>query len=473
MNVYLQDLEDTLCGYGISAKVPEECGCSFRQIQWRRSGEEMAPETLYVEPMERGRGTVLLLRQETLLLPGSVPEEIYEAAFETLNRYNDWEAALINTVLQGGDAKTFLCLAGEQFGCPLVLADTNQDLLATSAALTADLSQIKVFLQVRASLEPLHQELSDMVTDFVDSLPETQTHILCAALSHGQHRLGSLYLYHFKGAVHKGVVYRVQEVARLLSGLLTVNADQFFSNSYISSVLPDVVHGKYNQWRRLRTELRAVGWQSAHTLRMAAVGNSSDPEVLAELREEILRTDPLCFAFPEETVLLVLGNETLDPSFVQKLGGVVRRGELELRVGCSVSFSRPQGLPDYYQQACFALRQAHSRDSLLEYASSWAIPAMREVLTQNEVMRGWAHPDLYQLQSYDLAAGSLLYETLRLHLLNGCRYDCTAKLLGVHPNTVRYRLQQAEKLLTGSLYDPEYRESLLMSFLVVQPIEEL
>ena len=470
MNVYLQDLADMLCQCGIPMKVPDDCTLSFRQIQWRRSGEKLAPETLYIEPMAEIEGTALLLQQEGFLLNNSLPEEIYEAAFEILNRYNDWEAALINTVLQGEDAKAFLRLAGEQFGCSLVLADTIRDLLASSAGAEGDLAQIQVFLQVQDSLQPLRRELAETVTDFMDSLPETQTHILCAALSHGQQQLGYLYFYHFRGMVHSGVIYRVKETAKLLSGLLAVNADQFFSNSYISNVLPDVAHGQYNQWRRLRAELRAVGWQAAHNLRMVAVGNSSDPTVLAELRGEILQIDPFCFVFPEEDILLVLGNETVNPDFIKSLSEVIRRGESNFRMGCSMSFSLHQGLPAYYQQARFALRQAQRQRSYLEYANAWVFLAMREVLTQNEVMHGWAHPDLYQLQKYDLLNGSQLYKTLQLHLVNGCRYDHTAKLLGVHPNTVRYRLQQMEKLLSGSLYDPEYRESLLMSFLVIQDV---
>lgn len=467
MHVYLLDLIDALNSRGIPVEGDFKNNLSFNRIQWLRPRTLYEPETLYVCPAAGGGPTTYLrLHSETFRLEYTDPEKSYELLTDLFEVFNNWESRMIEAVLQGRNVRSFLQLASEVFHCPLMLTDANLNLIDRSDCAELDIQQIQVFLQVDSALASLHTELSNNLTDFRDSLPEAETHVLCAALWHGRQLLGHLYFYHFRGEVHEGVVYRIQEVTKLLSSLLAVNADQYFSITYISSVLSDVAHGRFTAWSRLQAELRAVGWQRGHRLRMAVFGGCPDAETLTELQETLLGRSLPCHLFSEPPDLVLFGNESLEPQLLQQLENLLPRLDFYVGMGASGTFYSLQDIPVFYRQARFAQRIAARRHTVCETAQCYAVDAMRESLSENPTLRDWAHPDLVRLREYDAQHGTQLFETLACHLLHGCRCGETAQRLVVHPNTVRYRLVQMEPLLSGSLYDPDYREVLLFSLLV-------
>ncbi len=65
---------------------------------------------------------------------------------------------------------------------------------------------------------------------------------------------------------------------------------------------------------------------------------------------------------------------------------------------------------------------------------------------------------LAPLLAYDDAAGAALADTLRAFLEHGCQIRTTAKALGVHENTIRYRLSRIREI---SSFDPAQIGSLL------------
>jgi len=64
---------------------------------------------------------------------------------------------------------------------------------------------------------------------------------------------------------------------------------------------------------------------------------------------------------------------------------------------------------------------------------------------------------LRALDELNDSARAKLLETLRAYLDHEGRMDPTAHALGVHPQTVRYRVAQLRELLGGALEDPDRR----------------
>ena len=75
---------------------------------------------------------------------------------------------------------------------------------------------------------------------------------------------------------------------------------------------------------------------------------------------------------------------------------------------------------------------------------------------QNEIysyVQEWLEP----LLQHDQRHQSRLIDTMRVFIENSGNYRETARLLHVHPNTVRYRIEQAERLTRRSIQQPKLR----------------
>ncbi len=67
---------------------------------------------------------------------------------------------------------------------------------------------------------------------------------------------------------------------------------------------------------------------------------------------------------------------------------------------------------------------------------------------------------------------SRLAETLLAWLLNGSNVPDVAARLHIHPQTVRYRLRQLEKVFGEALHDPDARLNLILALTSAQKGEE-
>jgi DNA-binding PucR family transcriptional regulator len=68
------------------------------------------------------------------------------------------------------------------------------------------------------------------------------------------------------------------------------------------------------------------------------------------------------------------------------------------------------------------------------------------------------------------AQDPVLTETLRVYLDSFGDVGAAAQLLGVHPNTVRYRVRRIQKLLSASLSDPEVRLVFSLGLRAIAPL---
>jgi DNA-binding PucR family transcriptional regulator len=68
------------------------------------------------------------------------------------------------------------------------------------------------------------------------------------------------------------------------------------------------------------------------------------------------------------------------------------------------------------------------------------------------------------------AQDPVLTETLRVYLDSFGDVGAAAGLLGVHPNTVRYRVRRIQKLLSASLSDPEVRLVFSLGLRAIAPL---
>ena len=74
------------------------------------------------------------------------------------------------------------------------------------------------------------------------------------------------------------------------------------------------------------------------------------------------------------------------------------------------------------------------------------------------------HPAFDRLKRYDAEKREELYETLYQYLLNERSIVQSAQALGIHKNSLLYRLQRMESIIDVDLEAPEKRTYLLLSY---------
>jgi hypothetical protein len=131
-----------------------------------------------------------------------------------------------------------------------------------------------------------------------------------------------------------------------------------------------------------------------------------------------------------------------------------RPADLQVPVCAGVAGPVPLAkIADAFRRASRALEAAAAtgRAGLTDLQALGLIPA---VLADADVSRGVAQRYIAPLER-DGRAGATVLETVRLYLEHDRQVPQTAAALGVHPNTVRYRVSRFEQLTGSSLRHPE------------------
>ena len=184
----------------------------------------------------------------------------------------------------------------------------------------------------------------------------------------------------------------------------------------------------------------ALNWSSSPVAVIVGTAEGDEPEVLIdELRATARRARLDLLAGVQENKLVVVLGGTADPlSAVHQFAG--RFGHGPLVVGPLVA--------DLYSAASSAaaalagMRAAHAwPDAPRPVQASDLLP--ERALDGDETARAELVEDVYEPL---LSGGSALIDTMMTYFEQGFSLEATARLLFVHPNTVRYRLRRVSDL---------------------------
>lgn len=154
-----------------------------------------------------------------------------------------------------------------------------------------------------------------------------------------------------------------------------------------------------------------------------------------------------------------IANEDLDPEkMITALGEVIAQTE-ELRAGLG-SVHELSDLRYSHTEAEEALFWSTHQSTLKLY--HYDELDMLKII-DHRLVKGiniFTDPYLGQIKEYDNKHGTVLLETLSIYTKNLWNYSTTGAELFIHPNTVKYRLQQIEELTGFDLNDSELRLNL-------------
>jgi DNA-binding PucR family transcriptional regulator len=136
-------------------------------------------------------------------------------------------------------------------------------------------------------------------------------------------------------------------------------------------------------------------------------------------------------------------------------------------IGVSYPFVNVVFIDRYYHQACTAVYYGRylQRPSPV-YASSIALEEISQLAKNNGEIAAFIHSDVQKLIAYDKKNNSDMSRSLFYYLYFGCNSTDAANYLGIHRNTLKYRLAKIQEILTLNIDDKKERLLLLISYII-------
>ncbi len=178
-----------------------------------------------------------------------------------------------------------------------------------------------------------------------------------------------------------------------------------------------------------------------------------------------------CFVLMDKTQLKILFTQTDSLSYMDILRNTA--AHYDCGIGVSEPFDSLLAIGTGLTQARLALRlyRAGGPDSRLFSFSSHYLQILALLMMEQEEICESCLPRTTKIRETHPRTESELLDTLRAYLSNGYSSAAAANALGMHRNTVKYRLELIEKALGESLEDSYVTDALLLELALVEMMQ--
>ena len=403
---------------------------------------------------------------------------MYEALDELnymLSVYYHWEQALKKLNLVRCEPHALLALCYELMPYP-ILVSKDGELLAFTPRFEDEIQT----LQQKYQQAPFKKLLSLLPRDAVeDNLPAQEETILTNSLLHRgkQILLGSLSI--------RGQHVRVLAVAN--------GAPLSPGDIHLMRVLMEAIRCNLELWRQrissvplsfflaslegdvsptqMSAALRQLHWeaQQQYTVFWIEKRNGADSLLLDRLHHNCKKWFPSAFCLPYKNAVLLIcnleiGQQTPSENTLAQLLPAERFVVGQSNTGTDFSL-----LSQLMQQAQKTMQQARRKGVFFLAAQAVMLDYIHQALYDDAMLQSLIHPAVHILMRHDAVHKSHLLGALRAYLDWGGNCNAAAKSLQLHRNTLVSRLEHIQTLTGAVLEDPQEREALLLSLLVVRP----
>jgi hypothetical protein len=185
-----------------------------------------------------------------------------------------------------------------------------------------------------------------------------------------------------------------------------------------------------------------------------------------------LQTTGCLFPFLVEDKIAAIVSETGIQNALADLKKIMSSGKFN--AGVSLPFAMLSSLPAKYRHTNATIRLGRAENSVsaqtangnIFFCRDYALKEIINLIAQDSYGSELTHSALDILELYDLSHNAALVETLRSYLRNDQNIARTAESLGLHRNSLVYRLERIKELSRVNLNDPGERTWLYISTLI-------
>lgn len=361
-------------------------------------------------------------------------------------------AALLDLLSQGCDIQTIIDEGAKRIGEPLLVADTRFRILYMSATVDPQIERWQMAKESRyiaddilASMDKSNatQTLNNSPVPVQTILPNGYQAARCALRYRNTYR-GFVGMYDYQHPFTQEDIDGLQSVCKAVNALLPWDSD-------LNAVDEDAYESLLFQLLRCSTENQAATVAEKHP--SVTFGSQNQlaviclsPGAKAPLRrvKELLRQYLYrhTSVILEDHLVLLMDSRKQDRQALENLELLAR--EHQFRVGLSFPFSRISWTPWAYRQGVFCLGSREVQP-LLSF-DTYLMDYVAQVCTKDCPASFYMHPIVTKIQEYDKVYHVNYLETLRAYIDSAGSLKATAAKLGVHYNTVKYRMSVIENV---------------------------
>ena len=436
---------------------------TIRNVRMFSEKHRFADSNVYISRSSGDSGWVICMhKNDYILLQTEDENQVMNDIMDAFDYYNNWSDSL-NRELPDLTLNDIMQRCEGIFDSAMMLTDASYYLLAHYRPQTfCDASLQVLFERGIMDLDQiLNVEKDPRIREFRRKcyLQETGGFHLQASVRNlftgGKHWgwLISSSPHHSRGQMDVQ-----EELGDILEQWMQLHPEQQAQRE-LSGVFLSILEGSYNQRENVNYQLRLMGWNPDAEMWVYAI--AAPEKALALVRKaEQLSDSVRALVYANDVIVLFCGQEVEQRRFHQHLIALLTQSDC--RCGISPPFTDIFMLKEQYALAAAAAAATRSDRPLLpfeEIALDHAIGLLRD-----HCARWLVHPTLKQLRDYDSSNSTDFYETFHQYLCCECSIAATAQTMGLHRNTLLYRIARIRELTNLDIDNPKLRLHLRLSF---------
>jgi hypothetical protein len=408
---------------------------------------------------------LLAHKSDLLVVYGKTVEEISNEVFSIFEYYNTWEKALEDAVKERNKLKAILDLSVPIFGGIILIAEEDGHVLAYTEICKNDSPW---YVEIKETgIVPLN--ISNGIIKTIDGRRLTDW---SGEPKLYKHELGFIFIAFYKKISNNPplLIIIVEDALNLTTAHCHLAAflGGFIQKTLIEShsdildnfeiIATDIINGLKIDDAVIPNIKIPKPWHLITIRNISAPDNHPRQKKLLRLIKN-MKVTTISFLYQND-LLVIIKKEMAEPFLTELLKLLEKR---YYTLGVSLPFSQEHSLRNAYFQCAAAIEESAGQ------INSAAELAFRIVLKQIKKMNqdyGFSHPALGTLKSWDHQYNTKLYETLYHFLVNDRNIKDAAESLGIHRNTLSYRLTQIKDITGIDLDIREERYFAIMSFLL-------
>ena len=408
---------------------------------------------------------LIMHRNDMIVVNGVSSEEVFDEVCDIIDRFNGWERTIEGMIDNEDGMQEMVDASRSMIEAPIFAYAPDGRAFAISSSYGPETHwHWAEILENRGMTSAGIKRLRDQINlpeVWRDTYPKTRSSVMgshgymhCSLKPNG-FMAGHCVVFGFDKPFRRGL----ERIVDILVKAMERHMERFYwvyspTTQVTDSFALFLSEGSFDE-SEISLFLRALQWDSDDSFRVYVIREhvGGEPVLLSRLLNDVLRRFPYTISFVLENELVVLENESR--SVVRDSIATQLPSLLGNDFACGVSVAR-EGIREcqlLYRQARHEVRRCADEGVALSYADEHAAGYFADTLRGDELLTSYAHPEIVRLRRYDQEHETRFYETLRAYTLSSFHLSDAAKYLGLHRNSLDYRLKRIREIIDFSDFD--------------------
>ncbi len=416
---------------------------------------------------------------------------VYNTVQDTFDFYNRCEKALTDAIIDGASLRKLIDLAYDFFGNPIFMTDSALMLLAHTCrgrenelddgwreTISQGYTNIDIINDLRrANLLPYLDTVERAIFFRYEKSPLNT--IMFNIFLNGT-RVATINVVDLTNSLTEGHLFLAEHLGSMITSFMNRYMDhRHIRATPLEKLVLDQLGGITHSEQVIRHHLSLIGWNITDSYYLLKI-NPNEKDVKGGTIEYSAALVRKLFAgsfvlyYQNDLIVIINASRyrgSIDESFTTLEQFLRRR---DFRGGISPRFDDFSTISDQYGLATAALQSgiATNGDQSLYFFGNYVLSHMIDTCSQTMNLKTLCHPDALKLHAYDRNHGTHFLQSLHAYLVNERSLVCAAAILGVHRNTLVYRLSKIGDMTNTDFDEPETRFHLILSYRILTHIDK-